>query len=152
MAVTRLHILTRVMPNWNRPRQRMLTSGKRKKRPMLPFWSSRWSTDDTRLPYKIGGGAPCLYPGPVVEDPMSRGVIPFSVNNERCAIRKGSSSSLGKNYQPVFETTRRGIHTVQLSCHVSRAPSIGLPSAESKGDGRGSHIRIQQFFGGVERR
>lgn len=93
MAVTRLHILTRVMPNWNRPRQRILTSGKRKKRPMLPFWSSRWSTDDTRLPYKIGGGAPCLYPGPVVEDPMSRGVIPFSVNNERCAIRKGSSSS-----------------------------------------------------------
>jgi hypothetical protein len=52
------------------------------------LWSSRWLTDETRLPYKIGGG------WPVTEDPMSKGAIPFSVNSERCAIRKGSSSWL----------------------------------------------------------
>jgi hypothetical protein len=66
----------------------MLTSGKRNNRPMLPLWSSRWLTDETRLLYKIGGD------WPVVEDPMSKDANPFSVNSERCAIGNGSSSWL----------------------------------------------------------
>ena len=87
-----LEILDRVTPSWYRPLQRMLTSGKRKKRPLFPWRSSSCSTTDTRLPYNIGGD----WELPMY-DPISNGVKPSPENNDKCAMRNGNSVSLDHN-------------------------------------------------------
>jgi hypothetical protein len=70
----------------------MLTSGKRKKRPLFPWRSSSCSTTDTRLPYNIGGD----WDLPMY-DPISNDVKPSPENNDKCAMRNGNSVSLDHN-------------------------------------------------------
>ena len=99
-----LEILDRVTPSWYRPLQRMLTSGKRKKRPLFPWRSSSCSTTDTRLPYNIGGDRDWPLP---MQDPISSDVRPSPENNDRCAIRNGNSVSLERVRKKIIRPTSR---------------------------------------------
>ena len=82
----------------------MLTSGKRKKRPLFPWRSSSCSTTDTRLPYNIGGDRDWPLP---MQDPISSDVRPSPENNDRCAIRNGNSVSLERVRKKIIRPTSR---------------------------------------------
>lgn len=77
---TCLDSLRRVIPSWKRPRQRILTSEKRKKRPWLPCRSSSLCADETKFPYNSRRGGSRLFPG---AEPMSRAVSPSPVNSDK---------------------------------------------------------------------